>query len=109
MKNIKIDGLVYEIPECWKDVSIDLFQDYTKHNIKYSTDIVEEYEILDRLRLISVITRIPIEKLEIIDAKYVKEIVNSLSFLNKSIKKELVTKISIDGIDLKLIDFKKLL
>ncbi len=108
MKNIKIDDLVYEIPESWTDVNIDLFQDYTRHNIKYATDIVEEFELLDRLRLISVITRIPIDKLELIDIKYVKDIVDSISFLNTPVKKQLVTKITIDDIDLKLRDMSKL-
>jgi hypothetical protein len=68
----------------------------------------DEYFILNKLRMISTITRIPIEKLELIDIKHISTINECLSFLNKPINKSVPIKISIDGIDLKLRDLRTL-
>lgn len=110
MKTIKIDDLVYEIPECWKDVSLELFQDYTRTGLNYTPIEMEdpEYFILNKLSMISSLTRIPIEKLELLDITHIKTLNQCLSFINKPINKNVAIKINIDGIDLKLMDLKDL-
>jgi hypothetical protein len=110
MKNIKIDELVYSIPESWEDISIELFQDYTRHQINYLTNEPEDeaYDILNKMRIVSAITRIPVEKLEMLDINAIKLINNSISFINKPVSKSLPVRINVDGRDLMLTDIKKL-
>jgi hypothetical protein len=110
MKNIKIDELVYSIPESWEDISIELFQDYTRHQLDYLTNDPEDedYDILNKIRIVSAITRIPIEKLELIDIDAIKLINNSISFINKPVNKSLPIRITVDDRDLMLTDIKKL-
>lgn len=115
MINMRINDKVYFIPENWGDITIDRFITYYQNNFKLmAQDISDkpEYDEINYINIISIITLIPEEILVKLDIKHIKTINNALGFLKTDIPSK--TKINIEAeynnekIRLKLKDFKNL-
>jgi hypothetical protein len=114
MINIKIDGIFYDIPEKWSDVSLDRFITYYQHNFNLiSQDISDtEYEDIEFIQIMSILTNIPYEKIMGIDIEHIRLINKSLSFIKNDLPKNTKTKLKVkykdQDVNLEIKDFSKL-
>lgn len=109
MINVKIDDVVYEIPEKWDEVSITRWRSLNILQSYLKDDMNDEERLTFNLELISILTDIPYDTLLNIPGEYYKTIIETISFyfkdkLNDEPKKEIV----VDGKIYKLIELNKL-
>lgn len=109
MVNIKIDDIVYDIPESWDDVSINKWRSLKsiQQYIKEGMDDEQKFNI--QLEIISTLTDIPFDTLLNVPGQYYKKILEYIDFYNNvKLKEDVTLSFTIDDKEYKLIDLKKL-
>ena len=109
MKNVKIDDIVYLIPESWNDITINKWRTIRNLQNYYSEDFTDTQRFEFNLEIISALTDIPFEKLLNIPAEYYTKLMSMLEFYQTvELKDEVVYSLMIEGTLYKLTDFNNL-
>lgn len=109
MKSVKINSIVYDIPESWEEVSINKWRSLRNIQMYITDDMDDEQKLTIELEIMSVLTYIPFDVLINIPGKYYKEISDSISFFHTvELTEEYKTSIVIDGEEYKLMDLTQL-
>ena len=109
MKNIKIDDVVYEIPESWNDVSINKWRTLRNLQNYYKEDFNDNQKFEFNLEIISALTDVPFDILMNVPGEYYSKFLNIIQFYQTVQLEETINyELTIDDIEYKLMDFSDL-
>lgn len=109
MVNIKVNDIVYDIPESWDDVSINKWRSLRNIQRYIKEDMTDDEKFNIDIEIISVLTDIDFETLIKFPGEYYSKLLDLIQFYSTTkLKEEPAKSFTIDDKEYKLIDLNKL-